>query len=505
MRKVIPASITFTVMLVLSCLSAHGQPASQSEIFSLGTPGDAVGKRNIILFIGDGMSYQNEIALSRYLYGTDNGLAWSDFPYEGYVTTWDIDSYNRYASRAGAGLYTSDSFSPVYGYDPSRGGDKPFGLGVIPDDDYFFTALPSPGGGSDTYSYPSTDSAAAATAIATGQKTDEGNVSWAAGDTPDGELKTIAELYRESLGGAIGVVTTVEFSHATPSPFVSHNTYRGNPGQVAHEIITVTKPDVVIGAGHPDRESGYISRSDYNTIKNSDEYIFVERAAGIDGGESLLDAAQQAVNAGKKLFGLYGGSGGCFDRYAPHDSPGSPGFDRNPENPTLADTVEAALIVLSQDPDGFFVMFEQGDIDWANHHKNYIGMIGAMYDLEMAVREAVDFVNRPGDDVDWSNTLLLITADHVTGSLRMSDDVIIGIGDLPTMTGTSNHYTFPDGEARYITTVHTNEPVMLYAMGPQAEIDSIFTTYEGSWYPGTLLIDNTQIFKIMADFAGIEY
>ena len=84
------------------------------------------------------------------------------------------------------------------------------------------------------------------------------------------------------------------------------------------------KPDVVIGGGHPDWESGYISRSNYNALKGSDEWVFVERVGGVDGGQTLLDASMTAVNSGSRLFGLFGGSKNCFDPYEPVDSPGNP-------------------------------------------------------------------------------------------------------------------------------------------------------------------------------------
>jgi len=497
----------FALLFAVTAMSipSHGQDITGRNFFALENQAGVSGAKNIILFIGDGMGYQNEVALSRYLYGNDDGLVWMDFPYSGYVTTWDIDTYNRYASNAGASLYSEDRFTPSYGYDPERGGEKPYGHGEIPEYNYFFSSLPTAGGGEDTYAYPSTDSAAAATAIATGHKTDSGNISWKSGDPDGGELISIAELYMSRLGSAIGTVTSVEFSHATTGPFVAHNVYRGNPGQIANEIINEFRPDVVIGGGHPDWESGYISWSAYNTVKNSDEVEFVERVDGVNGGESLLEAAERAVSGGKRLFGLYGNSSGYFDSYEALDTPGSPGFIRNPDSPTLAEGVEAALMVLSEDDDGFFLVVEQGDIDWANHYRNYHWMINAMYDLELAVGKAVEYVERPGDDIDWSNTLLLVTADHVTGALRMSDEIISGAGDLPEMTGSRYHYEFPGGEARYITTVHTNEPVMLYAKGPGSILRIIRENYEGSWYPGTRLIDNTQLFDIMADFGGIEF
>ena len=64
-------------------------------------------------------------------------------------------------------------------------------------------------------------------------------------------MKTIAELLREKKGYAIGVVSTVPFTHATPAAHVSHNKSRDNYTAIGTEILTAVKPEVVIGGGHP--------------------------------------------------------------------------------------------------------------------------------------------------------------------------------------------------------------------------------------------------------------
>jgi len=456
--------------------------------------------KNIILFIGDGMSLENERALSFYLYGNPDGLVWQSWPYHTWVSTWDIDTYDRYARKSGASRYSPNCDAKI-GYDPERGGFAPWPIDMSGDKSYFLTALPTFNGGSGTYAIPATDSASAATAIATGVKTDAGNISWASGDRVDGKLETITELLRERKGSAIGVVSTVEFCHATPSAFVAHSTARGNVGKISHEIINETKPEVVIGSGHPNWISGYISSSDLKSLRNSVEYILVERGRGENGGKNLINGAEQAKEQGKKLFGLFGGSNGCFEPPKAHDSPGKPGFDVEEENPSLAEATDAALEVLSNDPNGFFLMVEQGDIDWANHYNDYHWMIGSMWDLESAVEAATEFVDRPGDSVDRSNTIIIVTADHCNGYLRLSQTNPPGIGDLPEMTGKKYHYSYPGGEVSYGCTQHTNELVSLYAVGSGCER---FSEYEGSRYPGIKIIDNTQIWRVLSMLAGID-
>jgi DNA-binding beta-propeller fold protein YncE len=146
-----------------------------------------------------------------------------------------------------------------------------------------------------------TDSASAATAIATGFKTDDGNLAWLPGDPPGGALETIAESLRDDLGYSIGVVSTVPFSHATPAGFVSHNVKRSNTWNIAHEILFDVQPEVVIGGGLDSYFAKAVKdqtgadqdlndnnlNDDYDAFKNGTDgtgYVFVERAAGSTGG-----------------------------------------------------------------------------------------------------------------------------------------------------------------------------------------------------------------------------
>jgi len=158
--------------------------------------------------------------------------------------------------------------------------------------------------------------------------------------------------------------------------------------------------------------------------------------------------------------------------------------------------------VLGQDPDGFFVLIEQGDIDWANHANDFERMVGTVWDLHTAVQTAIDFINQPDDGIDWSNTLLIVTSDHSTSYMRLHSDLMAG--DLPTQEGTCGYggpaCSYPDGDVSYRLTDHTNELVMLYAQGAFQASD--FKKNEGRWYPCSRIIDNTQLFHIMAESAG---
>ena len=462
--------------------------------------------RHLILFIGDGMQLAHEVAASRYLYGADDGLEFHRFPLQGVVTTWDVNTYNYWAKRHGEPRYDPNRILPWLGYNPGEGGTRPESLqkdGAHHEPRRaYLTAV-------------ATDSASAATAWSTGFKTDNGNIAWLSGDPADGALTTLAERLRREKGFSIGVVSTVPFSHATPAAHVSHNVDRNNYAAIAAEILRRFQPEVVIGGGHP-KWTGkykYLSEKDYTALETDglgETYVFVERRQGVDAAAALLTAAETAAKSSKKLLGLFGGADGNFESPMPVDKPGAPEVTpATRENPLLKDCVSAALTVLSRNPEGFFVLFEQGDIDWANHANDFRRLIGTMWDLDEAVRAAVTFIERPGDDITWANTLLIVTADHGNGGMRLGEP--LGIGDLPLqvkavvspcLSSYCDKYAYPEGNLTYASGSHTNELVRLYAVGSGL---SLFEPYQGAWYPGTRIMDNTHIFHVMASAAGLSH
>jgi len=373
-----------------------------------------------------------------------------------------------------------------------------------------------------------TDSASAITAMVTGQKTDAGNLSWEYGDPEGGELTTIAETLKAEYGFAIGVASTVEFSHATPAGVVSHDVNRGNKWDIAHEILTETQPEVVIGAGFDSYfataisdaagndqdldDNGYNDEYDAfhnGTVSSYTENVeFVERTDGVDGGLALAEAAISVSLAdGERLFGLFGAEGGHFDYYEVEDTPGTVTITRGEggidEDPTMAEMAHASLSVLNQDSDGFFVMFEQGDIDWNNHANDFENMVGGVYDLDLAVTEVENYVASGENGIDWSNTLVILTSDHSNDYMKIQEE--LGIGDLPAQVGMPYAFEYPDGEVTYSSTGHTNELVTVSARGAGA---TYFGELAGQIYADTNIIDNTQIYTAMmnaAENAGAEH
>ena len=498
--RIIRAAIALVVMApFVLLLSGCGTTALSSPPAGSG----AQAARNVILIIGDGMQLEHENAANNYLFGNDScGLSFWKFFYQGQATTWDITTYNKYALAAGKAPWDAASataadpatFDAIRGYDPAQGGKRPFPLDITGDATYLTRAA--------------TDSAAAGTAMATGYKTDAGNIAWKSGDPENGRLRTIAEMLRAQKQGAIGVVTTVPFSHATPAAFVSHNKSRNNYQEIAAEIINVVKPEVVIGGGHPSYNANYISSADYRLLQVSTEYLLAERQTGVDGNTTIAAKASEATAKGKKLFGLFGNSDGQFDYPLVAAAPGAPAVVRgNSENPSLAAAATAALKVLSQNRNGFFLMVEQGDIDWANHANDFRSMVGGIYDLHEAVKAIETYIALPGDDLDWNNTLVIVTSDHGNSYMRLNSARPLQKGQLPQQEANSvavGSYTpgfvYPNGEVSYASGSHTNELTRVYAKGAGI---NLLSSFAGSWYAGTKIIDNTQIFRTMLTALGL--
>ncbi|HMA94340.1 MAG TPA: alkaline phosphatase, partial [Polyangiaceae bacterium] len=453
----------------------------------------------------------HEIAASRYLYGNDFGMSWREFPKQGYVTTWDVTAYNKFALLDGAAPYSESTFDPVVGYDPGLAGSQPYPLQDPA------TALDYYRGGTTGLAWwPATDSASAATAMSTGHKTDDGNIAWSSGDPAGGALSTIAEQLRTELGFAIGVVSTQPLSHATPASFVAHNVnrnhyYTGKYGfdpnriGIADEIVLQTKPEVLISGGHPlkidptfsNNRLGYISEAAFDAAPTMPDLVFVQRATGIDGAVALDAGVARAVSENKRLFGLFGGGTGAFEFQIATDTAGAPSVKRSTiENPTLADAAVGALRVLRQDAEGFFLMVEQGDVDYANHANNYPSLIASMTDFERAVQAILAFVDEPDDAIHWDNTVVLVVADHATGYLRLGQ--ALGIGDLPTQDPHDPRY--PEG-VTWATTGHSNELVTYSAKGPhlQQALRDLASPYED-----TDILDNTQIYRALRLSAGLQ-
>ncbi len=352
-----------------------------------------------------------------------------------------------------------------------------------------------------------TDSAAAATAMYTGAKTENGRISYAAGW--DWRLYSVADHARR-LGKAVGAVTSVYLSHATPGAWYAHNRARANGYAIADEGLwgnpnttgtpagdfrygggqgpTLPPADVLLGAGHPDWQGGgYLNATIRDRLAAESgmpgAFAFVERVAGSgDGGARLLAAA--ADPGVTRLAGLFGGYDGNLD-WALADGTG-----HDPENPTLAEMAQAAMRVLSRDTQGFVLLVEGGAVDWGAHRNELDLVLGELYGFNAAVQAVVDWVEDPANGSSWADTLVIVTGDHETGYLAAGPGLLPDqpLGEVSPATlalekavaGSGRRASWDDqdgdgaldpGEAVYWywnSAGHTNSLIPLYARGAGA-------------------------------------
>ncbi|GJD20573.1 alkaline phosphatase [Rivularia sp. IAM M-261] len=454
----------------------------------------------------------------------------------------------------------------LVGYEPAKGGPNPW-----------TPITPANPGSFDKeyikYSYP--DSANTATSLYTGVKSFNNAMGV---DIYEQRVTTILE--KAALQGkATGLVTSVPITHATPGAAMSfvnrrakYDTDAPNLDSILQQGLSIFKPTVLLGGGHPlDFQNTtsvgprfdytYIKQSTYNTLKNNPTnnsygYRFLER--GPNATATLLNtAAALNPNAGEKLLGLYGARGqngnipsatangdysttglDMFSVYATatasaNPNPQTPIPDKvrplSPgetdasfiakeinENPTLADLTQAALTVLGKDPDGFWLMVEGGDIDWAAHDDNMDNLIGTMNSFDKAVQTTINWINQNGG---WQKNLLLVTADHDHYlTLNPEFPQLLAANGADDLTynkhtpATAGHFWGSDPTKKYLWGSHTNRLVPVYYQGGPVSLSKYVgqnytyvdnrpggpvTTYSIPGVPGA--VDQTQIYQVMLE------
>lgn len=225
-----------------------------------------------------------------------------------------------------------------------------------------------------------TDSAAGATALSAGVKTGNG----ALGVSPDGiPLKNVIE-YAEEKGKSTGVAVTCSLTHATPAGFIVHVSSRKLDDEIAAQIAA-SDVDVLFGGGlnffNPDDNPCLPELQKKMTVAlTAEEFRNLgtpEKAAAILYPVHPPQAAERAVS--------------------------------------LKELTQKAIDILSQNKDGFFLMVEGSQIDWASHNN----------DSASAIREIIDFDDAVGAGLDFAEkdrqTLVIVTADHETGGFAVLD------------------------------------------------------------------------------------
>lgn len=227
-----------------------------------------------------------------------------------------------------------------------------------------------------------TDSAAAATALSTGVKTYNGAIGL---DTDKNSVQTVLE-FAKLQGKKTGVVVTSQINHATPASYLTHNESRHNYNDIADSYLDEgIKADVYLGGGWQ-----YFIRDDRNLVTE-----FIEK------GFQYIDDFSQLANlrANTPTLGLFADTGLPWS------------LDDN-NNFRLTSMSNAAIKQL-ENPQGYFLLIEASQIDWAGHSNDIASAMAEMHDLANTLQYLATYVSNNPD------TLVVLTADHSTGGFSI--------------------------------------------------------------------------------------
>jgi len=381
---------------------------------------------NIILMISDGCGYNCFDMASLYQYGRTGAQVYDSFPVQFAVST-----------HSASGIR----------YDPQKAWAS------------FDFVLSEP-----------TDSAAAATAIATGVKT----VDYAVCLGPDGtRLTSIIEL-AEVLGKKTGTVTSVTFCHATPASFLAHSDDRYKYGDIVRQIIRESPVDVVMGCGHPlyDGSGQPVEEPDFRYLGDQETWEDLLRGeAGADADRDGRPDPWTVIQTAEAFRSMIGGPApnrvfGIAPSYRTLQQEREGDAQADPFEvplvqtvPALSEMALAALNVLDDDPDGFFLMIEGGAVDWAGEENQTGRMIEEQISFNRTVEAVVEWIEIHSR---WEDTLLIVTSDHETG-------YITGPGSGKEWKSLVNNGKGKVPGMEWHHDEHTNSLVPLYAKGYGSE------------------------------------
>ncbi|EMF7563149.1 alkaline phosphatase [Serratia marcescens] len=350
-----------------------------------------------------------------------------------------------------------------------------------------------------------TDSAASATAWATGVKTYNGALGV---DVNGKDQPTLLEIAKAA-GKATGNVSTAELQDATPAALVSHVTSRkcygpeetsekcaanalenGGRGSITEQLLK-TRADVTLGGG----------AKSFNQLAKSGEWQgkSLKDQAAVQGYQWVSNADElQAVtlaNQQKPLLGLFADGNMPVRWLGPkasyHGNLDKPAVtcENNPARtaatPTLAAMTEKAIALLKDNPNGFFLQVEGASIDKQDHAANPCGQIGETVDLDEAVQKALAFARADG------NTLVIVTADHAHSSQIVAADAKAPGLTQTLTTKDGAPMTLSYGNSEEESQGHTGTQLRVAAYGPHA------ANVVG-------LTDQTDLFFTMRDAMGIK-
>ena len=427
----------------------------QTDVYRLQMAAADAGKKYIVLVVFDGLDWTTTRTAAiatrgRVEYATGRGTGFAFQDYRGCPTSFGLcvtsPANDGTTFDVDAQAVKNPGGDTPGGYDSSRGGETAWEPRA--------SALYLMGKDRDC-PHAVTDSASSATSLCTGRKTYNAAINV---DTDGRQIEAIAHTL-QARGYAVGAVSSVPVSHATPACTYAHNVSRDDYQDISRDLLgepSVSHPvplpglDVVIGGGYgmaveADGGQGrnfepgnkYVTDSTLAAIDAAagGRYRVALRTAGRPGGELLAEAAADAAERGLRLFGFFGaeqGKGNLPFRTANGDfdpGAGSPqGSDDaasealrkkygseihySPadleENPTLAEMATSAIDVLAPRWK-FWLLVEAGDVDWASHANNIDTCIGAVQSGDAAFQAVVNWIERHDA---WDDAAVIVTSDH---------------------------------------------------------------------------------------------
>jgi alkaline phosphatase len=369
-------AITISTALLSGCNNDKAKEievVKEVEVIKEVIPTPVTQVKNVILMIGDGMGAQQVGLLEEYARRAPNSI------------------YNDKGNTTALSAFAKDGL-----------------MGL---------SLSSPHGANGSLVV---DSACSASQLATGVAAGSEMIGL---DVNGNIVETILEKAKAK-GKATGLVSDTRITHATPAAFASHQPHRSLEAQIAVELVTSGNVDVMLSGGarvflpsdisSNDAKKDYMASlgapaSVYKKSKRNDDRNIILEAKDTHGYELAFNNTQLDALTGTKILGLFSNSG-----MADGIAYSACKKDNSCTQPSLRDMTLKALEVLSKDEDGFFLMIEGGQIDWAGHENDAGWMLHELIKFDEAVAAVHEWVKNRKD------TLVIVTADHETGSFGFS-------------------------------------------------------------------------------------
>lgn len=294
-----------------------------------------------------------------------------------------------------------------------------------------------------------TDSAAAGSAWAAGEKFNNGEISCHAVDNVCVENPpTILELAKE-MGKMTGLVATSTITHATPAAFGAHSHSRQCQSEIGRQLVEDSEIDVLLGGGIGGNSSNY----------NCEQYLGQDPqavvASAIASGYTYVTneaSMNYALAAGEdKILGLFTPGGKTPESFWIDPAQVYPDGE-----PTLAEMTAAALDVLEESRKGFFLMVEGSQIDWAGHAHDLDYLLAETIAFDQSVKVVQDWIDaKPSRR---AQTLVVVVGDHETGGLMIN-------GPYGTLSVAGDKI-----EAGWTSGGHTAQDTVIWSQGPGSNL-----------------------------------